>query len=84
MLCWEVEEGHEFLTIFLQAHSGLGVLCLIDFDEQIERSVFPAVILLGQSRLRRETVFADSPVALGPRRTLSAAPISPLEIPYDQ
>ena len=22
MLCWEVEEGHEFLTIFLQAHSG--------------------------------------------------------------
>ena len=41
MLCWEVEEGHEFLTIFLQAHSGLGVLCLIDFDEQIES--FPRI-----------------------------------------
>jgi hypothetical protein len=41
LLCWEVEEGHEFLTIFLQAHSSFRVLCLIGFDEQIES--FPRI-----------------------------------------
>ncbi len=36
MLGREVEECHEFLTIFLQAQRRLGVLWLIGFDEQIE------------------------------------------------
>ena len=46
LLCREVEEGHEFLTILLQAQGGLGVFCLIGFDEQIER-LFRIVLGLG-------------------------------------
>jgi len=36
MLSWEVEERHEFGSIFLQAQRRLGILGLIGFDEQIE------------------------------------------------
>ena len=36
MLCWEVEECHEFGPIFLQAQRRLGILGLIGFDEQIK------------------------------------------------
>jgi hypothetical protein len=44
----------------------------------IERSVFPAVVFLGPIALKTR---ADNPAASGPRRTLRAAPISPLEMP---
>ena len=56
-----------------------------DIDDRlvIQRSLSPAVVLFAQSRLSRETVFADSPAASGPRRTLRAAPISPLEIAFE-
>lgn len=46
MLGWEVEECHEFLTIFLQAQRRLGVLGLVDFNEQIE-CIFRIVFGLG-------------------------------------
>lgn len=46
MLGGEVEECHEFLAIFSQAQRRLGLLWLIDFDEQIE-GLF--CILLGLS-----------------------------------
>ena len=36
MLSWEVEERHEFGSIFLQAQRRLGILGLVGFDEQIQ------------------------------------------------
>ena len=36
MLGWKVEEGHEFLTVLLQAQRCFGILGFIGFDEQIE------------------------------------------------
>ena len=36
MLSSEVEECHEFCAVFLQTQRRLGILWLIDFDEQIE------------------------------------------------
>ncbi len=36
VLCWKVEECHEFLAVFLQAQRRLGVFGFVGFDEQIE------------------------------------------------
>ena len=49
MLCWEVEEGHEFLTIFLQAHSGLAVLYLIGLTNRTK--AFPASSLVSACQM---------------------------------
>ena len=53
-------------------------------SEKVGQGVFAtqsAAVAAAQSRLSRDTVFADNPVASGPRRTFRAAPISPLETP---
>jgi hypothetical protein len=56
MLCWEVKEGHELLTIFLQAHSGIRVLCLIDLTNRSK--AFPASSLVSVCQMLCITALA--------------------------